>query len=393
MGARYCVGFSLCVALVGCGDQAVEDRTGGIDTLSNGTVVVRNPPPTADDSRVWLELISRIGSVDGEGPNVFGRISDVAISPAGDVFVLDGLASEIRSFDAEGGHLMTFGREGDGPGEFRGAYAMAFDSAARLWVVEEGARRYTVFDETGAVIRTLRRPIRWPVTRGVLRLTNDGSIFEHGWWADGPGAAIKMSVADEVLVNDTVPLPPWPPPGFPSRGPRPIGRRVPFSPLPVADVGPDGEVWVGSGDSFQLARIGARGDTSAIIVMDVEAPALSDTELQAARDTAALAESQNFIVDASLIPSVHPPFVAVVVAENGELWVRRPAPVTEASTHDRRTYLYDLFDPIGRYLGTVDIGTVDSPAPAISDSLFVGVKRDRLGIDYVEVYRIVRRRE
>jgi hypothetical protein len=393
MGARYCAGFLVCVALLGCGDQAVEKRTGSIDTLSTGTVVVRNPPPTAADSRVWLELVSRIGSVDGEASTVFGRISDVAISPAGNVYVLDGLASEIRSFDAEGGHLMTFGHEGDGPGEFRGAYAIAFDSEARLWVVEERARRYQVFDEAGAVIRTFRRPIRWPVTRGVLRLTKDGSIFEHGWWADGPGAAIRMSVADEVLVSDTVPLPPWDPPSFPSRGPRQISRRVPLVPLPVADVGPDGQVWIGSGDSFRLERIGERGDTSGIIVMDVEAPALSDAERQAARDTVALAESQNFIVDASLIPAVHPPFIAVVVAENGELWVRRAAPASEPSTHDKRTYVYDLFDPIGRYVGTVKVGTVDSPAPAISGSLFVGVSRDELGIEYVEVYRIVRREE
>lgn len=60
-----------------------------------------------------------LGKAEGDGPQVFGRISDAARLPDGTVVVADGQAGELRAFDASGRHLWTRGGKGGGPREFR----------------------------------------------------------------------------------------------------------------------------------------------------------------------------------------------------------------------------------------------------------------------------------
>jgi hypothetical protein len=54
----------------------------------------------------------------GGGPDGFAYIVDVT-AVGGKMFVLDGLAHQVRVFDAIGGETGQFGRRGEGPGEFR----------------------------------------------------------------------------------------------------------------------------------------------------------------------------------------------------------------------------------------------------------------------------------
>ena len=48
----------------------------------------------------------------------FGKITAVTADGTGAVYVLDGMASEVRIFDSAGGFVRTVGRPGKGPGEF-----------------------------------------------------------------------------------------------------------------------------------------------------------------------------------------------------------------------------------------------------------------------------------
>ena len=74
-----------------------------------------------------MEIGLELGSFDGPGADVFGHISSVAVGLDGKIFVLDDLAQEIRVFDANGSHLYSFGRRGEGPGEFRYAEVVILD--------------------------------------------------------------------------------------------------------------------------------------------------------------------------------------------------------------------------------------------------------------------------
>jgi hypothetical protein len=80
-----------------------------------------------DTDPTWsLEPELRIGSLD-DGPYALSSVSHVVVSPrTGAVFIAQ--FGRIGVFDAAGRHLRTFGRRGEGPGEFSRVAALAWSS-------------------------------------------------------------------------------------------------------------------------------------------------------------------------------------------------------------------------------------------------------------------------
>lgn len=152
---------SVAVALAACVADArpgADGWAGSVDTLANGRVVVRNAAASLVAAR--LEERFRLGSLDGEGPELFGGIDGVALGPEGEVYVLDGQAAELRVFDGDGTHVHTIGRQGEGPGELDRASGLALDGSGTVWVLNWGNGRYSGFDAaSGVVLREVLRPI------------------------------------------------------------------------------------------------------------------------------------------------------------------------------------------------------------------------------------------
>jgi hypothetical protein len=76
-----------------------------------------NKPVTLKPEEMW-----RIGGEDDE--EIFGVITDVIADDDGNFYLLDAQLSEIKVYSEDGEYLRTIGREGEGPGEFRGAFNM-----------------------------------------------------------------------------------------------------------------------------------------------------------------------------------------------------------------------------------------------------------------------------
>lgn len=119
------------------------------------------------------------GSADGE----FLYPSSITLSPAGRVFVSDGLNGRVQSFDLQGTHLSSFGRLGDTPGSLPRPKGIACDSQGHVWVVDAAFNNVQVFDESGA-----------------LMLSIGGLGQEHGrfWLPMG----VHIDRADRVYIAD-----------------------------------------------------------------------------------------------------------------------------------------------------------------------------------------------
>ena len=76
----------------------------------------------------------------------------VAVDGAGRVYVADYGNHRVQVFDPAGRALAGWGREGDGPGEFRLPAGIAVDRAGRVYVTEAGNHRVQVFDGAGALL-------------------------------------------------------------------------------------------------------------------------------------------------------------------------------------------------------------------------------------------------
>ncbi len=101
-------------------------------------------------------FVRRIG-----GDKWFSRLSSVTVDPQGQrVYAVDlgGVTSEqhrVRVFDAVSGeHLMDIGRRGNGPGEFNLPRDLAIGLHGRLYVVDGGNFRVSVFDKDGRYLQS-----------------------------------------------------------------------------------------------------------------------------------------------------------------------------------------------------------------------------------------------
>jgi hypothetical protein len=80
---------------------------------------------------------------------VFGALEDVAADGRGNLYILDSQALAVRVFTREGRFVEEVGRPGRGPGELFLPKALAVDASGRLYVLDAGDRRVSVYRPVG----------------------------------------------------------------------------------------------------------------------------------------------------------------------------------------------------------------------------------------------------
>ena len=145
---------------VACGGDADQRVTAEVDTIG-GVVVVRNGAGLWRESEQWqvVEDFRVGGSQWGENPDEelsYSKNTSVTLGPNGQIFVAASATSRVVVFSGDGEFVRSFGRAGEGPGEFRNPSAMAWDGSDRLWVAEGMSGRYHVFDSIGTYQKSVR---------------------------------------------------------------------------------------------------------------------------------------------------------------------------------------------------------------------------------------------
>ncbi|MFV1988304.1 MAG: hypothetical protein ACC682_13565, partial [Gemmatimonadota bacterium] len=302
-----------------------------------------------------LREIFRVGSLDGEGPDVFGEIRDIELGPTGDLYILDGQADEVRVFGPDGGHLRTFGRTGEGPGELNRPAGMALDSDGLLWVMNWGNARYSAYDPNVGELVTERRRLAgftsfpWPGS-----FDREGRLLDVGLSLQGDrgGDPAILRLDSAFVPTDTLPMPRPDEKytiAFRRNGVMFMSTMVPFAPQPSWSPRPDGGIVVGEGAAYRLHRIGFDSDTTMTIEVLREPVAVSRAE----RDSALAAFRQRAGQEDGLepdreprIPETRPAHGALFVDDEDRIWVRRTVAAGAAPA-------WDVIDAEGRFLGSV----------------------------------------
>ncbi len=379
------------------------DRAGGstqwagtIDTLESGIEVVRNPAEGIWDSATAWRLVEelRIGSVEGEGPETFALVVDVAVDAAGRIYALDRQLQEIRVFDTDGRYVRTLGGPGGGPGEFLQAAGMDVAPDGRLWVIDNQRPHYMVFDTSGAFFTSYPRHVTGFAFAWPGRWTRDGRLMDFTIFRDGEHTRYAItrydSAARAFVDTSLLAAPSRERDIYDFRDARGLGMitSVPFAPQWRWVLSPAGRVWAGFADSYRLYEISLDGDT----LRAVERPGAAVPVSARERDSAItrlreVARGHSF--DPSRTPHVKPAFEAIDVDDRGYVWVRRPLPDTESGT------TYDVLDDRGRYLGTLrapELRTKEHLPVWIYGHALYAVHHDDLEVPYVVRYRIQGRR-
>ena len=125
----------------------------------DGVRVVHNSGPGAwgKTPQVALEPVRTLGDVDTVDENLaFFMPSAIAVDGAGNLYVLDTGNHRVQKFGPDGAYLATYGRQGQGPGEFYYPAWVAVDSQGFIYVTDPNNQRIQVLTPDGKDHKTIK---------------------------------------------------------------------------------------------------------------------------------------------------------------------------------------------------------------------------------------------
>ena len=253
--------------------------------------VVESAAPRDPDLTLAEEPLVRIGALDGPLEYIFGDVTGAVRLDDGSIVVVDEQSDNVRRYDANGRHLWTSGREGDGPGEYRGLRLLRNCPGAAITVFDWVQGRITQLDLDGNVVDTRTLNSIGVNPYGTPACSTDGRLVFTPWPEDrqsvlerAVGEQWRWRVSLRVAVTDSVTALRSGIPGAErtriSRGsvrPSYWGRTMVFA---AVDTG----VWFGTSDDYELQHLDWTGRVTRTVRWAGPDLAVTDEQVDRYRD-------------------------------------------------------------------------------------------------------------
>lgn len=370
--------------------------------------IVENDAPSWGEGDSWTvatepEIV--IGGYRGAGEtpdssHLVWSVADVAPLSDGRVAVLSSREKKLLLFERTGEFARSIGREGRGPGEFGHPLHLQvlpgdtlvvwdfmlgpisyFDPSGQLlrdWRIDVGALFATVrrvservpesvflpLGDGSFIVQTFLSPVDSPLPVGVpfrspiefLRIDSSYTVHSLGQWA-----------RREVVLQE----------GLTTLVPFAFGVHL------AAGVGPP-SVYITNSDQYEVQRFSTTGTLSRIIRRTADPIPITAEDIEEWKAGFSLPWKWELWDEAmaKLPPrEFRPPVVGLLVDSEGYLWV--------ADRKDRARSEWSVFDPAGRWLGTLAIPL--EHVEWIGEDLILGVNTDPdTGVEVVQGYRLSR---
>lgn len=169
---------------------------------ANGVRVIHN-----DKGGIWgktpkvsLAKVRTLGDVDATDPNLaFYMPSDIALDSSGNLYVLDTGNHRIQKFGPGGKFLSSFGRQGQGPGDFYYPDSLGIDAKGTLFVGDPNNQRIQVISADSKENKTIRAPDN---NVGRVVLLRSGRLLlgpGRGVMMFGPGGTEKKEEPSKIV--------------------------------------------------------------------------------------------------------------------------------------------------------------------------------------------------
>lgn len=381
----------LVLAVTACASTSAESTwSGTVDTLATGTIVVHNPP--IDESEAGPITVTeelRIGSLDSDGPDMFGQLYDIEVDEDGNIYLLEAQAEEIRVFNPTGEHVRTIGRSGAGPGEIGNASGMDMAPDGNLWVMDTGNSRITVFSPEGELIETVIQQggyVTFPWPGGFFDSTTVTNIARV---MDDSGELVPVLLGTDLDHNptDTLPIPTY-------NGEENFfelvsdrGRMrstVPYSGGLTWRMDGAGHFWTSETGDYRIRKSNRAGDTLLVVEMEVPTVPVTDEDIEEAVEGLKWFTDQGGKIEYDKFPDIKPALTSMYVSPDGYLFVR---PVLEDEEVEAQTL--DIFAPDGRFVDRVNFGSRVTPRYSVlRGNSFYTISFDDLEVPYVVKFRL-----
>jgi hypothetical protein len=367
-----------------------------------------DPPPPASDLEIrldtvagiphvrnlgepasWdLEPVLRLGALEG-GPEEFGRVRSLLADAEGRIYVAETMTNQVRVFSPEGRHERTFGRRGEGPGEFASLYSLAW-MGDDLAAMDPGNARIALLSPEGE----WRGMIRHFAITGGANVVRLHPLGEEGFYAqvidpNRPGLPWARMTAEGTL--DTIPVP-RPPPDARQTGV--VCHRtdggITFISLPDSPgivygfPPPGGTLAVSWTEEYRIAFVGGEGDTVRVVTRDRPPPPYPDElweeGLRPWHELREMFPGMTCDPGAPRRPRHRAALRHLMFDEAGRMWVEAAAEVG---------FVWEVFDPEGRLLGQMEAPPrAQGIPPYVRDGRLYQVETDEMDVPGVGVYRV-----
>lgn len=414
-GLRAATALLLAALLAACGGDGTPAASESMVQDSAGVRVVTHVGPgTWDEDESWtLGEGLRIGS-ETRGPEYqFGTISGIDAFADGRIVLYDSEARRVSLFDAEGEFLHSFGRDGEGPGEFS-AFAstppggLLVDSEGRIAVPDLGNQRLTRFTDAGEV--DLATPLRPEDGFSILWARSpDRDLYVQVFQAPTPGQAIDGSArlarhgpegrdtdwSLELPANEAA-----------TGGAGGMPQIEVFAAQPLWTALSDGRIAVTNSVDYSVAIHGTGGEVETILRRQVESRPVTEAQAdailsafsanleEAGLPQAAMDQFMGSVQFAEQWPAIQ----RLMAGPDGTIWVQPVEPESidlldlepeSIMGNDLPGSVWDVFAEDGSYLGRVHQPERFTPHRFMGDHLY-GVHRDEMELQGVMRLPLVR---
>jgi hypothetical protein len=383
--------FAICVVAISC----TESRGSSVQVERTDSAEVEIVTNRGEDVRLpWrLEPVLTFGGED-DGPMAFFNVwSFVRADAAGRIYLLDGGNHRVSVFDSEGRFIRSMGSRGGGPGEFEFGMGFSVDPDGTVSLFDPSKRGIMRWGPDGELLPTIpldqdRFVLPHVISNGILvgeivdiTAGGTGRIREVHAIRDGGSTRLASIVVDGQAVRDDVQFD-----GCPVRlfGQEPV-LAADFH-LALADDG----IHVSSQAEYEVRTVGFDGAVRRIVRRDlpVKRAAVEDAAREVPDTTQIMFGSGQCKIPAAEYVAKRgfaewvPWIRQIRSAPDGTIWVsRRPQLPDESHT--------DVFSASGEYLGTLP-PDFKFPTAFLPNGDLLYNDRDELDVERIQVYRVVR---
>lgn len=316
-----------------------------------------HPVPAAVTSITFREELS-IGVPEGDENEMFGSSVVFNVDENGFIYATDQDAKQIKKYGPDGKHVLTFGRKGQGPGEFQNPSVVRFLKDGTIYVSEGFGNKIIFFDEKGVYLRQSHLPGEF----FDLWISPDGTYL--GSEQVAPQYVGQGPVETFIRLYDRhfKPILELHRESFvfpdrslgPAGGQADITSRLLARPMAIAVMGPDGIVYFGRSDVYAVEIMAPEGRKLMTISRDVEALPYTERD----RDFI-LKEDGDMMMSLMKSEALTKEYLSLVRFPKNKPFFRALVPMDEGGLAvvvdiegDTAAWL-DLFDREGTFLGRV----------------------------------------
>jgi hypothetical protein len=318
--------FSFIIAL-SCGKQKAGWK--GTIEEADGVIIIKNPKePIYSENAVSLEEELSIGEAEGRKEYMFSQVGNIAVDDEENIYVLDGKESHIKIFDKHGEYLRTFGKKGQGPGEFNFPSGILITPQNEIMVTDSRVLHF--FTLPGEFIKSLSAAkIQFfgrtsmdsqssiYVMTGTINMEKGTSLYE-----------LKKFDPNLNFLNTVASIP----------GPKAGEPFDPFIPVFHWKICRDDNIIYGYQKNYEFLVFNPEGKLIKKIVKE-------HTPVKIAEEEKEESPGDSLPPLKYALSDFHTAFFTFSLDDEGRIIVQ-----TWEKTEDRERYYYDVFDPEGRYI-------------------------------------------